>query len=475
MGMTLKEQLSSLTIPRLTTVLRVNLALQNDDSPFEMASRLIEDWWNEKAAPYDIVIEPDTQDLSFARSGFKVEFCRGAQSFALAMEEPDSSVESRSWIVDVALKYDEGHVNFGLRSSFRQPYNASYLPEPRAPRFLRRIIEEIGAVDVLPLKSIPQAIDSDSLPFFLDILESDHRTLPILAISEDVQTESVFADPDRLARLLAGTAHVFRLDHYASLDLTRNRGKDWSVYQGAIRCYLPQFETEGDKFKHHLWLPGIIERMDANLRNGFLNTAVNYIFTQITAQFEAWPLVTPSVVRRQVEEASRLIASLPAPFVETLPVDSAAIDTTIEAPLLPLIMQPEPIADTADQTAKKLTELEGAYQELIKRLEKHEEIVLKLENDLEQERAGRAETERKLSETKAELDMFTTENQLLERQKAVAYGDISKEQSEALRPLWQNLSGLFTSMQTVAIKFRRMEQDSSRIDELESELRAILV
>ena len=180
MGQTLREQLSNLPVPRLTTVLRRRISLQHDGYPYEKASRLIENWWNEKAASYDIGIGSDTPDLSFSRSGFKAEFARTDQSFTLAMEEPDSSVEGRSWIVDVALRAEDGRVDFGLRGSFRQPYNATNQPEPRAPRFLRAIVEEIGATDVWALKSGPQMVNLDSLPFFMDLVESDQRTLPSL-------------------------------------------------------------------------------------------------------------------------------------------------------------------------------------------------------------------------------------------------------------------------------------------------------
>ena len=269
---------------------------------------------------------------------------------------------------------------------------------------------------------------------------------------------------------MAGTAHVFCLDSYASWGLSRQLGNDWSVYQGAIRCYLPQFDTGGDKSKHRYWSPAIIERLDANLRNGFLNAAVNHVFTQITAQFEAWPLVTPSVVRRQVEEASRKMALpvvTPPGLMEGYLPESGAISV---ASVLPLALEPASPTESAEYNANRLTELEVSYQELVKRAERHEEVVLRLEKDLEQERAGRAETERALGDTKAELDVVTEVNLQLEQQRAIAFGDASKEQSEALRPLWQNFSGLFTAMQTVAIKFRRMEQDSDRVYELEQEL-----
>jgi hypothetical protein len=432
MGLTLKEQLSNLPVPRLSTVLRVNFSLQRDGEPFENAAKLIEEWWNEKAAPYDIGISSSTPDLSFSREGFKVEFARSDSLFALAMEEPDSSIDGRSWIVDVALKADNGRVDFGLRHSYRQPYNTTDVPEPRAPRFLRQIVDEIGAVDIWPMESVAQTIDTATIQRFMSLIESDRRTLPIIAISEDELTGSVFTDPDKMARLLAGTAQVFRIDRNASWNLWREWGNDWSVFRGAIRCYLPNLDREGDKFKHRLWFPEGIARLDANLRNGSTNAIVKHVFSQITAQFEAWPLLTPSIIRRQIEETSRKKAQLPAKAIEKASGGTAR-------PAVGGEKTKDVTSDTvqyvafAEGASAKTKQLEESNNEILKRLERQEEIALKLENDLEQERAGRAETERKLGETEAELKMFTEENIQLERQKAVAFGDTEKEGSEALR------------------------------------------
>jgi hypothetical protein len=469
MSLTLKEQLSILPVPRLTTVLRVTFSLQRDGEPFEKAKKLIEDWWNEKAAPYDIGICSDTPDLSFSREGFKAESAQSDSSFALAMEEPDSSEEGRSWIVDVALKVDKGRVDFGLRHSYRQPHNATNLPEPRAPRFLRQIVDEIGAVDIWPMESVAQTIDAATIQRFMGLLESDQRTLPIIAISEDDPTGSVFTDPDKLARFLAGAAQVFRLDSNASWNLSHEWGYDWSVFRGAVRCFLPRLDRGGDKFKHRLWLPESIARLDANLRNGSTNAIVNHVFTQITAQFEAWPLLTPSIIRRQVEEISRERAQIPTQVIEVASSDAARL-IGVEERTSAVTLDSVEFAEFAERASAKIKLLEELNSETIKRLERQGEVALKLENDLEQERAGRAETEKKLSETEAELKMFTEENVQLERQKAVAFGDIDRERSEALRPLWMNFTSLFSAMETVAIKFRRMEQDSDRMDGLEQDL-----
>jgi hypothetical protein len=72
MSVSLREQLSSLPIPRTTTVLRVNLDLLETVSTFTHSTQLVEQWWNAKAKPYGISIAHDTPNLSFSQGSFKV-------------------------------------------------------------------------------------------------------------------------------------------------------------------------------------------------------------------------------------------------------------------------------------------------------------------------------------------------------------------------------------------------------------------
>ena len=169
------------------------------------------------------------------------------------------------------------------------------------------------------------------------------------------------------------------------------------------------------------------------------------------------------------EEISRERAQIPTQVIEVASSDAARL-IGVEERTSAVTLDSVEFAEFAERASAKIKLLEELNSETIKRLERQGEVALKLENDLEQERAGRAETEKKLSETEAELKMFTEENVQLERQKAVAFGDIDRERSEALRPLWMNFTSLFSAMETVAIKFRRMEQDSDRMDGLEQDL-----
>jgi hypothetical protein len=443
-------------------VVRVNLTLRDNPYSFYKAAQVVLDWWNDKALPYDAIIGPDTPTLSFTRSSFKVDFARTEGAFALAMEEPDSTVPDRSWIVDVGLREVAGQTEFGLRASFRQPYSTTILPEPRSPRFLRNILDEVGAIDHWELRPTYQSVDEDSVELLVELVESPLRRLPVLVISEEPQTGAIFTDPERLSKFVAGTAHVCLLKAGTSWDLTRHWGSEWSVFQGAIRCYNPGFNRNGDKFRHRLWFADNIQRLDANSRYGFANTVTSHVFTQITALFESVPLVTPSSIKRELDESSR--SSVPG-LTDTLD-STQMVETSRENAHSTAPTDVLPALDGVPE----FFERRQANVEILNRLLALEESSLKLEHDLQEERAARAETESKLSDVRAELEMFEKENVRLEEQQAIAFGDVSKEPSEALRPLWEKFSGLFNAMQTVGIKFRRMEQDGDKIESLEQHL-----
>jgi hypothetical protein len=80
------------------------------------------------------------------------------------------------------------------------------------------------------------------------------RNLPIMALSsyEGAYLTETFAQ--ELASDLAGVALVALLDEDSSWHLTKNRGKEWSTYNGAVRLYWPGVR-DGDKpLRHPLWM-----------------------------------------------------------------------------------------------------------------------------------------------------------------------------------------------------------------------------
>lgn len=80
------------------------------------------------------------------------------------------------------------------------------------------------------------------------------RNLPVLALSsyEGAYLTETFAQD--LASDLAGVALVVLLDDECSWHLTKQRGKEWSSYNGAVRLYWPGLRHGDAPLRHPLWM-----------------------------------------------------------------------------------------------------------------------------------------------------------------------------------------------------------------------------
>ena len=464
----IQDEFARLRIPRSNTVVRVGFALQRDPAYFDRACRLVEEWWNDKARPYDLEILPATRSLQESRDKFKIDFARDESRFSLSMEEPDSSIEDRTWAVDIALVGTGGSFEFGLRASYRQPLSLEQLPAPRAPRFLRNIIEDIGAVDVWPLESSSQPIDITTLKKFQSLVLDNRRTLPVIVVSEDDRIVGedgqaqvgTACDPDKLARLLAGTAQVFRLSAEASYGLSRDWGKEMSVFRGAVRCYSRHFSCNDDKFNHRLWLPESIARADAFHRDGFINAVSHHVFTQITAYFESVPLQTPSLLRRGFVDRNwpLNVAERPPAIVHGAPLGPRKE---------PDLSQNEVPYGVGDQ---RYAEAEERVKSQTEKLAELDRTIVKLESDLEQERAGRAASEQSLAEQQQWCELYKEENDHLRSQQSILQGRIGPDEIEVVRNLWSRFRDLFEQMDQFTTVFRRIRSENDQLHSVSNEL-----
>jgi hypothetical protein len=123
------------------------------------------------------------------------------------------------------------------------------------PNIVRTIIRTLSAeADGRQLNEAADIIGSDDVPTFVDLLQSRDRRLPIIAISDTEAGERIIA-PDALARIVTGAAHVVHLTREGAWALTREIGKRFSTFSGAVRLYQPGLTEEaGSPFEHPLWL-----------------------------------------------------------------------------------------------------------------------------------------------------------------------------------------------------------------------------
>jgi hypothetical protein len=462
-ALTLKEQLAALPLLRSTTVLRVDLGLaelppSSAQVQLEDAVAVVTKWWNRKAKPYDVEISPNRENLIFSRKGFAVDFARSENAMSLVMEEPDASIPARIWTCAYSIRPMEGRFAVGLRLSYQQPANQVHRPDPRSPRFLSDLVQGLAIKDIWALGPKSSFITANDVGILREFILSEHRTLPIIAVSADPQTGTTCSEPSVLAQALAGVGHVVQLDPEASWRLSREWSPEMSVYNGGIRCYNPGFTSNDNKMAHRLWLPLTIERFNAAQRNGFLNTCLSHVFTQVTAAFEAWPLLSPAQVRRD-RKSVFVIPPVAIPADEVVVAFEAAssgpVEASVEAPIEMIVIEPVEAA----QPSSVIDELRNQFKI-------QDEQMRTLEAELQLERAGRADAEKQRSEQEEMVALYREEVDSLTRERDLLSGRATAGVPEALAPLLQSMSGVFQASQTLVTHMRRMESDAAQTDEL---------
>lgn len=125
------------------------------------------------------------------------------------------------------------------------------------PRFVGDIIRGCAgcraSVDGDRLFSQVFNVNDRSLDEFGQLIFSPTRVLPVIAVSVFNGRPLTLEFPERLAERIAGLAHVCLLSSDASWQLTEKFGKEWSVYNGAVKLYWPGAQADQSGKRHPLW------------------------------------------------------------------------------------------------------------------------------------------------------------------------------------------------------------------------------
>jgi hypothetical protein len=206
-----------------------------------------------------------------------------------------------------------------------------------------------------------------------------------------------------------------------------------------------------------------------------LNLCASHVFTQVTAISESLPLISPAALRRQMASSNKPAASTTSSddFSLVAPLPRKRPHQIRFESLVPVALPNIPPKELATQSEvidleKRLERVAITLQSQEEEMAKREEQLKSLEGLLEQERSSRAQDANQHQETKDTLWLFEQENQELRERDALISGG-KNEPSEALRPLWSNVSGLFQTMHNLGREFRRLEHESNEAATLQEE------
>lgn len=135
------------------------------------------------------------------------------------------------------------------------------------PTVVRHVLETLSAeADGWALPDAATNLGKSEIADFVKLLYEPSRRLPVIAISENEESTTRIP-PDELARAVAGAAHIIHLSSEASWELTRTLGKRMSVFNGAVRLYVPGLNEEDENpYQHPLWL------LQADSKEDFIKT-----------------------------------------------------------------------------------------------------------------------------------------------------------------------------------------------------------
>ncbi len=97
--------------------------------------------------------------------------------------------------------------------------------------------------------------DAEEVDSLINLLSDDHRTLPVMVVSElnrvSRYSRSYMIDANYLAKQVKGFAIVVRLAFKATFPLAERVGRSWAVFDGACRTYYPKVDFENGIPVHH--------------------------------------------------------------------------------------------------------------------------------------------------------------------------------------------------------------------------------
>ncbi len=189
--------------------------------------------------------------------------------WTLRFDDDDRAVASRSWVIETALaaQDEDGPVLFGLRlQCIARGENPDY--DRSIPTFARDVISACDArMDGRKVTLSPWIIDTEEeVDELVDLLRSESRAGDVVVLSlpehsNDVSDELISSDV--LARNLAGAAHVVVISGQAAFQLSDRVGREFSVFNQAVRTYRPGFDPDTEApFAHPLGLAERIRNWD---------------------------------------------------------------------------------------------------------------------------------------------------------------------------------------------------------------------
>lgn len=242
-------------------VLHIAAEMPTNDGAIERARTEILKWAQKRSGgllPQEAMAGRSFESLTAGRNSSAVEVdLPEIHAWALRQEDPDKNVAGRIWTSEAILwRTQDSAPRFAARLIVGSG-EAELDIAPATPGYIRQLIDNVGLFSSgRPLPYRPWYIGTEEAQHALvDLLTAKDRRLPVVLVSVlDRANPELTVDLEKLSAGLSGLAYVAAILPETSWALTERFGKQLSVFDRAIRIYMPGFDDDADQFGHPLWL-----------------------------------------------------------------------------------------------------------------------------------------------------------------------------------------------------------------------------
>lgn len=176
--------------------------------------------------------------------------------WALRVDRPDANIAQRTWTTEIVVGHAPGGQGalFSLRLLVSTP-EVTLQVEPAVPGLVRKIAAACGLQQGdSSLNTNPWHIasEADAQELVLALLNPD-RTVPYLVCSVSERGAQPGINSQMLAKVTLGIARVVVVPAAHTWVLTQQLGKPLSVFNGAVRAYMPGFSYDANPYAHRLF------------------------------------------------------------------------------------------------------------------------------------------------------------------------------------------------------------------------------
>lgn len=176
--------------------------------------------------------------------------------WALRVDRPDANVAQRTWTTEVVIGHAPGGSSalFSLRLLAGSP-EATLQVEPAVPGLVRQIATTCGLMQSgSRLDGGAWHITSeDDAQQLVAALLDPNRAVPYLVCSVAERETQPGINTQLLAKVTLGIARVVVVPPAHTWVLTQHLGKPLSVFNGAVRAYMPGFSYDANPYAHRLF------------------------------------------------------------------------------------------------------------------------------------------------------------------------------------------------------------------------------